>query len=229
MNYNTSINWDLFQNQADLIHNDKPILLKNFIPNPEKLLSWVDVENALNNYESNWEIIKNNEKINIPKENILWHGEYFNKKFIHDNINNGETFIIEKYSIQNSYIRSICKDLEFLFPVTTGAHVYGSKGTNSTSFPYHYDLPANFIIQTYGQCDWKIYKNSISLLFSNLNKPPNPDKLIPIIETTLFPGDMLYIPPRIYHAAFPNQSRLSVSIPCYNGIKGRWDKNYYQL
>tara|TARA_R110001592_G_scaffold356986_1_gene659587 strand:+ start:69 stop:764 length:696 start_codon:yes stop_codon:yes gene_type:complete len=231
MNYNTDINWDLFFNQVDLIQDDKPILLKNFIPNPEKLVSWKDVENALTNYEARWEIIKDNQKINIPTTFSKWGGEYFDKNFIYNCINEGKTFIIEKYSIQNDYARSICKALENLFPIITDIHVYGSKGKTSSSFPYHFDLPSNFIIQTYGECNWKVYSNRVSLLLSENKKPMNlyPDKLTPIIETTLIPGDVLYIPDKHYHAAFPNQPRLSASIPCYPGTKNRWNKSYYKL
>jgi hypothetical protein len=229
MNYNTGINWDLFFDQVDLIHDDKPIYIKNFLPNPEKLASWEDVEKALNNYGAKWEIIKNNQNVNIPKNFLKWSEEYFDKSFIHNCINKGETFVIEKYSIQNDYARSICKEIEDLFPVITDIHVYGSKGNISTSFPYHYDLPANFIIQTYGECNWKVFNNSISTLLEITKYAPNPNKLTPIIETILTPGDMLYIPSRYHHAAFPNQSRLSASIPCYPGTEGRWDKNYYKI
>jgi len=229
MNYNTDINWDLFFNQVDLIHNDKPILLKNFIPNPEKLVSWVDVENALNNYQVKWELIEDQNKLNIPINTTLWGGPQQDKEFIQKKITQGKTFVINQYSIQNNYSKQICSEIETLFPVVTDIHVYGSKGSNSTSFPYHYDSPANFIIQTYGECKWKVYDSFISILIKENRPPPDPQKLVPIIETTLTPGDMLYIPPRCYHAAFPDQPRLSASIPCYPGTEGRWDKKYYQI
>jgi ribosomal protein L16 Arg81 hydroxylase len=230
MNYNTDINWDLFFSQVDLIYDDKPLLIKNFIPNPESLASWKDVEKSLNGYELGWEIIENSKKINIPTLNIRWkNGGYFDKEFIYNNINQGKTFQITRYSTQNNYIRKICSEIETLFPVTTDAHLYGSKGNNSSSFPYHYDRPTNFIIQTYGECKWEVYSNTISLLFQEDFPRLDPTKLTPIIQTTLTPGDLLYIPSRFHHAAFPNQPRLSVSIPCFPGTVGRWDKTIYKL
>mgnify|MGYP003954438835 CR=1 FL=1 len=230
MNYNTNINWDLFFNQVDLIHNDKPVHIPNFLPNPEELISWKDVENSLNNYESYWELIKNQNKLQIPLKKSHWKSSgYQDKKFIKDSVDEGNTFVIGNYSIQNTYARLLCKEIESLFPVITDVHVYGSKGSTSTSFPYHYDSPANFIIQTYGECKWKVYNSSISILIEQAQNDLNPQQLIPIIDTILTPGDMLYIPPRYYHAAFPNQPRLSASIPCYPGIEGRWDKEYYQI
>jgi ribosomal protein L16 Arg81 hydroxylase len=230
MSYNTDINWDLFFNQVDLLHGDKPILLKNFIPYPEKLVSWKDIEKSLNSYQTYWELIKDYNKLQIPLKKAYWKSEgYQDKKFIKDNIDKGNTFMIANYSIQNAYAGLLCKEIESIFPVVTDVHVYGSKGSNSTSFPYHYDEPANFIIQTYGECKWKVYNSFVSILIQGNHPPPNPQKLIPLIETTLTPGDMLYIPPRCYHAAFPDQPRLSASIPCYPGIEGRWDKEYYKI
>jgi hypothetical protein len=229
MNYNTGINWDLFFNQVDLIHNDKPIYIKNFLPNPEKLASWDDVEKALNSYISKWDLIQNNKIVNIPLLPAKWGPGYLDKKFILNHIQKKETFSILYYSLLNSYANLICKEIEDLFPVITDIHVYGSKGNTSTSFPYHYDRPSNFIIQTYGECDWKVYNSSTSSLIQENFPILDPQKLTPIIETTLTPGDMLYIPARFHHAAFPNQPRLSASIPCYSGVKGRWDRNYYKI
>jgi len=230
MNYNTGINWDLFFDQVDLTHDDKPVHIPNFLPNPEKLLSWEDVENSLNNYVAYWELIKNQNKIQIPIKKPHWEfSGYQDKKFIKDNIDEGNTFVIGKYSIQNTYARLLCKEIELMFPVITDIHVYGSKGNSSTSFPYHYDGPANFIIQTYGKCKWVVYNSFVSTLIEQNFNLPNPQKLVPIIDTILTPGDMLYIPPRCYHAAFPDQPRLSASIPCHPGTEGRWDKEHYKI
>ena len=235
MNYNTNINWDLFFEKVDLYHNDKPILLKNFIPNPEELLSWKDVESLLNGYESHWEILKNQEKLLIPTKKSYWmpEGGYADKQFLKNSIEEGKTFIISNYSIHKPYTRAICQEIESRFKVITDMHVYGSKGNSSTSFMHHYDNPCNFIIQTYGKCLWKVYDNQVSLLLHNHQEETfnaiNPQKLNLIIEDELSPGDMIYLPSRLIHVALPNQPRLSVSIPCYPGTEGRWDKNYYKI
>jgi len=229
MNYNTGINWNLFFNQVDLIHDDKPVYIKNFIPNPEKLASWEDVEKALNSYQTHWNLLKNNKKVNIPTHSAFWGEEYLDKNFIQNHIQKGKTFIILKYSIFNSYAKKICSEIENLFPVIADSHVYGSKGNSSTSLSHHYDRPSNFIIQTYGKCEWKIYLNSISSLIQENFPPLNPQKLTPLIEVVLSPGDILYIPSRFHHVALPTNPRLSVSIPCTPEVKGRWDKNYYKI
>ena len=229
MNYDTDINWSLFRNQIDLFYNDKPILLKNFIPNPEKLASWVDVEISLNNPHTHWELIENHFKINIPTNPTRWGGPRQDKRFIQNHIIQGKTFVIQQYSLQNNYTKLFCQKLEDLFPIVTDMHLYGSKSGTTSSFSPHFDFPANIIIPTYGECEFKVFSNSISILLEQTNHSPDITKLTPIIETTLSPGDMLYIPSRFYHVAQPNEPRLSVSIPCYPGITERWDKNYYKL
>ena len=223
------IDWGRFLDKADLVNNDKPILLKNFIPNPEDLLSWGDVENVLNSYLFHWEIIDNHNKVKIPQDIPRWSSPYYSKPSLQNYINSGKTFVISRYSVYNSITKNICQEIENLFPVTTDMHVYGSKGNKSTSFPYHCDRPANFIIQTYGECKWEVYSNTLSILLQEAPQKPSINKLNIEIQTILKPGDVLYIPSRFYHAAFPDQPRLSVSIPCYPGVEGRIDKNYYSI
>ena len=233
-NISTEANWSLFFQQVDLYQNDKPVLVKNFLPHPEKYLSWKDVQISLDGYYSHWEIIKNGIKQNIPKIPSRWHNEFYDKKFLSDSINNNDIFTILNYSIHNEYTRALCKEIEELFPVVAEIHVYGSKGNTSSSFPQHYDMPSNFIIQAYGECKWEVYSNSISNLLEASNYTPSDlTQFTPLIQTTLKPGDMIYIPSRTYHAAFPDQPRLSISIPCHSSIStgadGRVDKNYFKI
>ena len=104
-----------------------------------------------------------------------------------------------------------------------------------TSFPPHADNPANFIIQTYGETDWVVFDNRISQLLDSYDVG-TVDELTPIVEVRLKPGDMLYLPSRIYHCAYPDEPRLSMSIPCMplgplnrSGDVLTLDKNYYKL
>jgi hypothetical protein len=46
-------------NETELLHNDQPHYFKNFISNPEEILSWNDVESCLNRPEIfNFEMIE---------------------------------------------------------------------------------------------------------------------------------------------------------------------------
>ena len=54
------------------------------------------------------------------------------------------------------------------------------------------------------------------------------------IEVNLTPGDVLYIPSRAYHCAYPKGERISVSVPCWNKLPSdepttQIDRNIYNI
>jgi len=230
MNYNTGINWDLFKNQVDLIHNDKPIFIKNFLPNPEKYVNKKEVEKALNQYQVKWELIsKNNKKIEIPEYFNAWNDHPIQDKFfIYNKIKEGNTFIINKYRIHNNFTQNFCLEIENTFNVISDLHVYGGFGKEMSSFPPHFDNHSVMVFQITGACPWVIYNNQHSNLISDINTL-DPDKLIPYIEVNMTPGDFLYIPERWIHFASPKEERLSITVTFGENRTDGWDKNYYQL
>jgi ribosomal protein L16 Arg81 hydroxylase len=225
------VNWDNFISKVDLLHDDKPIVINNFIENVEMLVSWQEVENVFNKNECSWRILDDNQDLEVPLVQTEWVGQVQNKDFIHEHIKRGKTFAFNRYSYHNIHTKFLSAEIEKLFNVTCDMHVYGCTSSESSSFPVHYDFPTNFIIQCYGSCDWVIYKNKASGLIDQLKNKGAIDqsKLEKQIETKLQPGDMVYIPAMQYHAAFPDSPRLSLSIPCRPGIRGRLNKRYYKL
>ena len=116
----------------------------------------------------------------------------------------------------NEKINELLSIIESKFDVVCDAHLYGGLNKKSNSFIPHVDIPSNFIIQIEGETNWVIYKNIASDMFSqefiNSHKFLT-DKLEIDFEIILSPGDCIYIPPRRFHAAFPSDKRLSISIP----------------
>ena len=246
MNYNTNINWDLFFDQIDLIYNDKPVFVQNFLPDYEKYISWQDVENSLNYYNYRWSIIENSSRINIPEYADSNNKSSQNKSFISHHINQGNTFIIGDFSIHNFLIKGLCQEIENIFPeIACGVNVFGSKTTTTTSsFKPHSDKHPIFVFNIAGECDWTLYKNQSSYLLGHhdLNILVNEKDLSPSLEITLSPGDMLYIPQKVYHLAKPKDTepyRLSLSVCGFdhklssNGQllskNMKIDKNHYQI
>ena len=203
--------------QQNLNIFDGPFVVKNFLKNVEDYLNWDTLNEAINTDIVEWELIdKDTQKfIEIPQNSPFWTGiRQQDKQFILDYVNNGSTFLITRCCILNDNLKSLVSDIQKAFPVTCDIHIYGSKGTNSKSFYPHSDRPNNFIIQAIGDTDWIVFKNRISNMLSYEYYEPKREELIPALEVTLSPGDLLYIPPRAYHAALPNMPRLSMSIPC---------------
>lgn len=201
----------------NLHHNDKPILIKNCIPTPEKYVSWNDIEHLLNAGIYYTEILVNKNKFDIPYTPYFWHPKVTqNKEFIFENINRGNTFVIHQYSQWNEYINGLTSVIERLFDVMCDAHIYGSVGNTAESFCPHIDVPVNFIFQVEGTTKWRVYNNMASDLLSQneVNASVPEHELEVLIEHDLSPGDLLYVPGRNFHGAFPDSQRLSISIPC---------------
>jgi ribosomal protein L16 Arg81 hydroxylase len=231
MNYNTGINWDLFKNQVDLIHNDKPIFIKNLLPNPERYVTKKEIEKALNQYQVQWNIIgKDGSEIEIPEYWNAWHGYPIqDKSFIHNKIKEGCTFIINKYRIHNNFTQTLCLEIEKNFHgIQNDLHVYGGFGDKMSSFDPHFDNHSVMIFQVIGECPWIVYNNQQSTLISS-NPAINPSKLTPYIEVNMTPGDFLYIPERWIHFASPKEERISITVSCPQNKGNGWDKNYYKL
>lgn len=232
-------------NETELLYNDQPHYFKNFIDNPQELLTWNDVESCLNRPEIfNFELIDKdtNMKIDIPlsKKAWIWDHPVQDKEFMFDSVNRGHGLVIMNYGSYSEKTNKLLSIFERLFNVNAAIHVYcGLDG--SSSFPIHDDYPVNFIIQVEGKTRWKVYKNRISYLYKigsfNDRFPDrrvDESELEVAVDVELEPGDGLYIPARCYHAAFPTGKRLSMSIPCWTKYPNdppnqSSDRNWYSI
>jgi len=226
-------------NGINFDYDDRAGFFPGLIANPEKFLTWKDVEECVNRPEL-WEfeiIDSNNNKIDIPVSTKMWKysGTVQDKSLLARYINQGCTAVITNYGFKNEWTNELLKVFENIFNVHAAIHVYcGLQG--SKSFTIHDDYPANFIIQVEGETRWKIFKNRISYLYKTgrMNGKLTDDMLDVDIDVVLKPGDVLYIPARAYHVAYPDQKRLSMSIPCWNKLSTdvpslAIDRNTYRI
>ena len=210
---------------------DDPFVVKNFLKNVEDYLNWNTLNEAINNDIVNWRLIEEEDKafaggkehFEVPWNVPFWAGiRQQDKQFILDYVNNGSTFQICGCCILNDNLKSLVSDIQEAFTGACDIRIYGSKNGDTKAFPPHADRPFTFIIQADGDTDWIVFKNRISNMLLHEYYEPKREELIPALEVTLSPGDLLYIPPRAYHCALPSMPRLSMSIPCIS-----FDSFYY--
>jgi len=200
---------------SECLFEEKPLYEKSVFES--SILSWDDVNNAINFNIGVVDIIDNDgNRCEIPVSQYFWSNKLFqNKNVIVDDIKSGNCFSISQCFFINKNINTLLSIIEDKFYVVCDAHLYGGINGQANSFSPHVDIPSNFIIQIEGETPWKIYKNIASDMYPQeyINSFKNLDCLEIDLEVTLNPGDVLYIPPRRYHAAFPVGKRLSLSIP----------------
>jgi hypothetical protein len=229
---------DLFSIE-DIALNDMPFIIKHGLEDPAKYAMWSDVEECMNNptlyrlidcgpHDDSFTCYDTFKFQWIPTPVI-------DKKHLFQNINNGNTLLIENYGFYNQQINDLLKELESRFFIDSAAHLYCGL-LNSKSFPIHCDSPANFILQIEGRTRWTVFKqratqliktSDISSILYNKNYEVKNDILL---DTILEPGDVLYIPSRQYHVASPSEPRISISIPCaVRSTDTIYNRNYYKL
>lgn len=225
---------ELFNLKKLVKENDKCVVFKKVFDSPD-FISWNDVNYAVNTGKYYVEILNKSQKISKGEFKYFWHSHLNqDKKFLFDSINEGKTFVIHQFSLFNEKISKLVADIEHIFPVQCDVHVYGGIGEGG-SFKPHVDIPSNFIIQIEGTTQWKVYKNYATdlLLQEEVNTFFDLEKLEVEHEILLEPGDMIYIPSRKFHAAFPSGNRLSLSIPCrslkYDPNAISLDRNFYSI
>ncbi len=235
----TNIDWDNFLSKTDLIHNDQPVLIKNFIPNPDEFLSWDDVEDVINYSKEYIHFMnKTSEKkvtsISPPTSPSFYDIERQDKQFIVDHVNKGHNFVYHNASLFNPLLYALCSEIDDVFYTKSEIQVFGSKHSGSDSFTPHTDPNPIFAIQTYGTIDWVVYDNSVTHLFPRpyIEHYTDFDKLTNPTVYTLEPGDFLYLPERTFHQIKVKSPRLTLSVQCMDPTHSPHqtiDRNYYQI
>jgi len=198
------------------IIDDKPLLFRNYVQDANLLATWTDVEFCINNpWQYNLSVIHKTtgQRIPINVQPAFWFGKDIpDKRAILDKVKLGHTLVIENFSVHSVGTHNLAKRIEDLFSVNCDMHVYCSLD-KSSSFGIHCDQPPNFILQVEGETAWKVFDKTLKGQY-NSNTITEQEAGEAVIDTILRPGDMLYIPKRMYHQATPFEKRISISIPC---------------
>jgi hypothetical protein len=127
------------------------------------------------------------------------------------------TCYFKDMSRYNKKINQLVKYFSEQSDCPTDAHIYFSLVVKEEDgFGIHCDESHNFIIQMQGESKVKIWNVTIQNNKKNLENIS--DK--PVIDTVLYPGDLVYVPVWHYHKLTSNTKRISISFPCNPKSKG---------
>lgn len=223
--------FDISFDLGDLLLREEPMHFKKYVKNPSALITWKDIEFCMN-HPALYDL-----ELISPEGRKMPHSKFDlarEKRFLFDAFQDGHSLVITNYGMYNPRVNQLCQSLEQKFDINAQIHVYCGRGRSARSFPIHCDTPTNFIIQIEGRTPWKVYRNRMSNLLSfeshQIQNPKEEDFEV-VLDVVLEPGDGLLIPPRQYHWAAPNDSRISLSIPCFPRINNEkpFDRNFYKL
>jgi ribosomal protein L16 Arg81 hydroxylase len=112
-------------------------------------------------------------------------------------------------------------------------HLYISPMDDGTGYHAHRDFPQHKIyLQVIGKTSWEIFDHHADLPRESVNlaDADEPRYLTKIMEFTLAPGDVLYMPPGRFHKVRNHHGpRVSFSIPFVvnvDGKAGRMDRTH---
>jgi len=181
----------------------------------QHLFSWEKLTELLNFHEKEYPTFRlayDKEVLN-PSDN--------NKLVQH--CRKGATLIIDRVHQKIPAIAELVSGIQYDFGLGHKAQVntYCS-WPGVQGFDCHYDTHEVFILQVEGNKEWFVFDDTIGHpLESRHFNEALPPEIDPYIQTTLEPGDILYIPRGHWHYALANDQpsiHLTLGINCHTGV-----------
>jgi bifunctional lysine-specific demethylase and histidyl-hydroxylase NO66 len=125
----------------------------------------------------------------------------------------GATIVLQALHRQWPPVGAFCRDLELSLTHPVQANAYVTPPT-SRGFDVHHDTHDVFVLQTHGRKRWRAYRPVVEL--AGPDQPWNhADPGSPVLDAELRPGDVLYLPRGVPHAA---EAQEDVSIHVTIGV-----------
>ena len=195
---------------------------------PDKFTSLVtlsDIERQLNNGANATtfaQVIEDGQRKILVDSNTAWTVASLKKAEFMELIENGSSFMLANSSQVSRGLSALCDDIEECFAddkVHADVHLYISMNSKGGSYNAHRDVPQHkILLQAVGDAHWQLFEPKEELPANVQSiEPSKQDELLKMVsEFTLKQGDLLYMPPgmfhRVTHVAGP---RISISIPFY--------------
>jgi len=190
----------------------KPFHEPNCVHN---IFSWKDLENLINlrPVVNNKRFrFANHKNYNWPYQAWLSDVNTYPPSILDKELKKYTAYIVDMSRV-NKKVNAICAQLESSIKLSTDAHIYFSLVDNlkeDSGFPIHWDTAHNLIIQIEGISQHLVWNREV-----NDNDPKNLTYIneSPFLDVVMKPGDITFIPMKMYHKVISKTKRLSISFP----------------
>jgi hypothetical protein len=202
----------------DKLKLNQPFLIKDFIDT--SFFGWKDLEQLINFrplLTDNRFIAVNGGRSEWPYRDWLSDVNTFPVNIIKEQIQTGACYLKDMSRCKKE-VNDLVKYFSEQNDCPTDAHIYFSLVVNNNdSFGIHCDESHNFILQIEGETYVKAWTTTIH----NGRRIVDEVAADPVVDDTLKPGDLLYVPVWHYHQFISKTKRLSISFPSVSDNKGK--------
>jgi len=193
-----------FDEFRDKREKEEWFIVKGNGPRFKDYFSWKEADQYLNSYG-----LSGHNR--MPQLQIIHSkGKYCHKKNrtklqkreIFDHWWNGDSFVLSLSEFLNRTLYRQCEDFEEFFG-RGQANIYMSSKKDAKCFPVHADTTENFLFHVRGTVRWYIYNET------EWQCKPNEATVDQVID--LEEGDLLWLPPKLYHRVETLGPRISIS------------------
>ena len=165
---------------------------------------------------------------------IAWTNTALKKQEVLEKLSNGHSFMMTNLSQINPRVSALLNGIEDTlseYSLHGDLHLYVSPRKGSTAYNAHRDYPQHKIyLQVIGKTDWVIFNHTeeVPATTHSYGKDELEGKLSESTRFVLEPGDLLYMPPAVFHSVSDvDGGRVSFSLPLAP-IKGspQMDRTY---
>jgi hypothetical protein len=196
------------------------------------LLSLDEIETTLNNgcnFTKPLQIIGGGERRACIDRNVSWSGIALRKAEIKAMFESGHSFLMSNMSQINPKVAALINAVEARFQGSRAdLHLYISPSDDGTGYLAHRDRPQHKIyLQVIGNTSWQIFDHSAEVPHAakTVEEAAEGRYLTKVMEFTLRPGDVLYMPPARFHKVRNHHGpRVSFSIPILVNMDGQTER-----
>ncbi|MBE1491067.1 cupin domain-containing protein [Plantactinospora soyae] len=185
----------------------QPLVIQRADPDHYRdLFTLADVDHILSTSRprgSDLRVLDNGKEIPISELASAGSGNLMNGlEVLYDRYRQGATLNLLFVQDRWKPLRDLCQSLAAELSAGFQTNVYLTPGGHAQGLKPHFDTHDVFVIQVYGTKHWCLYDSPIQLpVHEHVHGASAADHGTPVREFDLRPGDMLYLPRGIVHAA----------------------------